>query len=257
MRLDKYMFILALAVAAQGSLAQTVTPEPLLNRVWQWQTEGLEDTSHYTVAFLPGGQLTVQADCNRGRASYETFGENRLRIDTLALTRAACPPGSLERAFTEQLVSSTSYALEGETLVLYPVVEPGTMVFTPVSTPSGSGGEALSGGGTGAVSGQADPSDEIVFRAVGNEPGWSLELTQSGDLRFTYNYGEQEVLAPVARVDEVEGGTSYYAVTETYTLYAFVTKVACKDTMSGSAFETIVTVALNTETFHGCGRDLR
>ena len=127
----------------------------LVGIVWQWQTEGLEDTSNYTIEFLPDGHIAIQADCNRGRASYETFGENGLRIDAPAMTRAACPPGSLEGAFLEQVVSSSSYAFDGENLVLYPVVAPGTMRFTPVSLAGATGGgtseEELSGRLTGTV----------------------------------------------------------------------------------------------------------
>jgi len=78
----------------------------------------------------------VQADCNRGRSSYELFGKNGLRIDALAMTRAMCPPGSQDGAFIEQVVSSSSYAFDGENLILYPVVDPGTMIFTPVAATS-------------------------------------------------------------------------------------------------------------------------
>ncbi len=127
----------------------------LVGTVWQWQTEGLEGASDYTIEFLPEGRIAIQADCNRGRASFETFGENGLRINAPAMTRAACPPGSLEGAFLEQVVSSSSYAFDGETLMLYPVVAPGMMHFMPVSLPGATGGgtseEELSGRLTGTV----------------------------------------------------------------------------------------------------------
>ncbi len=105
----------------------------LVGTVWQWQTDQLEDSSNYTIEFLPDNAIAVQADCNRGRASYTTFGTNGLQVDPPALTRAMCPPDSLDSIFIEQLVASSSYELDGENLVLYPVVAPGIMNFTPAA----------------------------------------------------------------------------------------------------------------------------
>ena len=121
--------------------AEEAMSNELTGTVWQWQTDTLTDSANYTIEFLPDGGLAVQADCNRGRSSYELFGENGLRIDALAMTRAMCPPGSQDGAFIEQVVSSSSYIFDGENLILYPVVEPGTMIFTQVAA-----GEAQSSG---------------------------------------------------------------------------------------------------------------
>ncbi len=141
--------------SAVGSpVTSPVMTPSLTGVVWQWRTDRLEDSSNYTVEFLADGHIAVQADCNRGRASFETFGENGLRVGPVATTRAACPPGTLEGAFLEQVVSSSSYAFDGENLMLYPVVEPGTMNFTPVSTDATSQGtseEERSGRLTGVV----------------------------------------------------------------------------------------------------------
>ena len=239
------------APAPQPTTPQLTPPQltppqpttPLTGVVWHWQTEGLEDTSSYTVAFLPDGQLAIRADCNRGRASYATFGANGLRVGAAATTRAACPPGSLGGAFLEQLVSSTSYTLDGDTLTLYPVVAPGTMRFTPVA----------SAGAVGVQAGGAE--DEVVLRAAGNEPGWRLELLASGAARFLYNYGEQELTAQTS-FEETVAGATYRADTRTHTLEVTVTKAACSDSMSGEAFALTVTVTLDGATYQGCGRRL-
>ena len=234
------------APAPQPTTPQLTTPQPttpLTGVVWQWRTDRLEDTSSYTVEFLPDGQLAIRADCNRGRASYATFGANGLRVGAAATTRAACPPGSLGGAFLEQLVSSTSYTLDGDTLTLYPVVAPGTMRFTPVAS-AGAAGEQAGGAG-----------DEVVLRAAGNEPGWRLELLAGGAARFLYNYGEQELTAQTS-FEETAAGATYRADTGTHTLEVTVTKVACSDSMSGEAFALTVTVTLDGATYQGCGRRL-
>ena len=169
MQLAKYVFVLALAVVLPGQrgLAQAETSGPPLGVVWQWQTEELEDTSDYTIEFLADGHIAIRADCNRGRASFETFGENGLRVGPVAMTRAACPPGSLEQRFVEGVVSSSSYAFDGEDLVLYPVVEPGTMRFTPVSSAGATGGgaseEELSGRLTGRLTGTVTYRERIAL----------------------------------------------------------------------------------------------
>ena len=165
MHLARYVFVLALAVVLPGQqgLAQAETSGPPLGVVWQWQTEELEDTSDHTIEFLADGHIAIRADCNRGRASFETFGENGLRVGPVAMTRAACPPGSLEQRFVEQVVSSSSYAFDGENLVLYPVVEPGTMRFTPVSSAGSMGGGASEGEMSGRLTGTVTYRERIAL----------------------------------------------------------------------------------------------
>ncbi len=179
----RYGLILALVVALQGQrglagaeVPSEPQPEPLLGTVWQWQTEELTDSSDYTIEFLSGGHIAIQADCNRGRASYETFGENGLRIGASAMTRAACPPGSLEGAFLEQVVSSSSYAFDGESLVLYPVVAPGTMYFTPVSSAGATGGGTSGGEMSGRLTGRL--TGTVTYRErVALLPGSVVRVT--------------------------------------------------------------------------------
>ena len=101
-------------------------------------------------------------------------------------------------------------------------------------------------------------ADKVVFRAVGNEPGWSLELNQDGAVRFVYNYGEQEVSAPTSSADKTEGSATYTATTEGHTLHVSVTETepVCRDSTSGQVFTSTVTVTLDGETFQGCGNRL-
>ena len=166
MGLFRYIFIFTLVTAVQGqqSLAQTGAPSQsqLLGVVWQWQRNGLDDAS-YTIEFLPDSHIAIQADCNRGRANFETFGENGLRVGAPVLTRAACPPGSLEQRFIEQVVSSSSYALEEKRLTLFPVVAPGTMRFTPVSSAGATGGGASGGAMSGRLRGTVTYLERVAL----------------------------------------------------------------------------------------------
>ena len=56
---------------------------------------------------------------------------------------------------------------------------------------------------------------DVLFRAVGNEPGWTLEIVPDQWMHFTYSYGEAEVFTPVPEpeVNESAGRTTYHAVT--------------------------------------------
>jgi heat shock protein HslJ len=57
-----------------------------------------DDGSKYTIQFMSGGQLAVRLDCNRGRGTWTSSGENQIMFGPLALTRAQCPPHFLEIA---------------------------------------------------------------------------------------------------------------------------------------------------------------
>lgn len=107
-------------------------PNEVLGVVWQWQAAPATDHSKYTIEFRPDGKLVVQADCNRGPGTYKLVGK-RLLIENIAMTRMACPPGSLDHTFLEQVGSADGYRLEGENLVLTVQITPGTMTFMPAS----------------------------------------------------------------------------------------------------------------------------
>ncbi len=36
----------------------------------------------------------------------------------------------------------------------------------------------------------------IDFRAIGQEPGWHLEIRETERIRFVYEYGDREIVAP-------------------------------------------------------------
>jgi heat shock protein HslJ len=96
------------------------------------------------------------------------------------------------------------------------------------------------------------------FRAVGQEPGWQLEIRQGAEMRFTFDYGKNSAVTPAARVnvDPGTGTRTYHAVAEANDLRVEIVPVACTDTMSGRPFATTVTVTLNGRSYRGCGEGL-
>lgn len=96
------------------------------------------------------------------------------------------------------------------------------------------------------------------FRALGQEPGWHVEIHKGKEIRFIYAYGEREIITPAPKpATAPESGTRvYHAIIEANDLRVVIEPTRCTDVMSGNPFETTVTVTLNGQTFHGCGGDL-
>jgi uncharacterized membrane protein len=97
----------------------------------------------------------------------------------------------------------------------------------------------------------------VDFRAVGNEPGWDMEISPDS-IRLVSDYGEQRAAfpTPAPRTDTVLSRTVYRTASGGDTLEILLELGPCHDTMSGEAFETSVTLALGDRTLRGCGRAL-
>ncbi|MDA0335458.1 MAG: MliC family protein [bacterium] len=98
----------------------------------------------------------------------------------------------------------------------------------------------------------------VDFRAVGNEPGWNLEIRRQDRLTFVYDYGDQRLVTPCPdpATDAAARRSIYHAATEAHELTVTLEYGPCVDTMSDEIFETKVTVDLDGTTFRGCGRAL-
>lgn len=96
------------------------------------------------------------------------------------------------------------------------------------------------------------------FRALGQEPGWQLEIRKGSEIRFIYDYGRNSAVAPApaAQVDSGNGTRTYHAVTDANDLQVVIVPVACNDSMSGRPFPATVSVTLNGQTYRGCGEEL-
>jgi uncharacterized membrane protein/membrane-bound inhibitor of C-type lysozyme len=98
----------------------------------------------------------------------------------------------------------------------------------------------------------------VDFRAVGNEPGWSLEIAQQSKIVLVTDYGavRYEFDLPEADTDPERRITRYDARGNGHTLTLVLQARACRDTMSGEEFETTVVVSLDGRELRGCGRPL-
>jgi para-nitrobenzyl esterase len=94
-----------LLVVACSAREQAAAPNPAALGGTSWQlvkfqssdekTLTPDDKAKYTISFGTDGRVSARIDCNRGAGTWKSSGPNQLQFGPLALTRAACPPGSL------------------------------------------------------------------------------------------------------------------------------------------------------------------
>jgi para-nitrobenzyl esterase len=89
-----------------------------------------DDPAKYTLDFMADGSLSARIDCNRGRGTWRSTGPG-LELGPLALTRAACPPGSLHDQIVRQLPNIRSYVLKDGHLHLSLMADGGIYEFEP------------------------------------------------------------------------------------------------------------------------------
>jgi len=98
----------------------------------------------------------------------------------------------------------------------------------------------------------------VEFRAVGNEPGWYLEISNATDLLLVTDFGNERHMLnlQILFIDAHQRRTEYHAKHGKPALHLVIEGVECRDTMSGETFEATVSVTLENRTYQGCGRSL-
>jgi uncharacterized membrane protein len=95
----------------------------------------------------------------------------------------------------------------------------------------------------------------VAFRAIGQEPGWLLEIKNSEEILIVTNYGQDRKVLPY--VDPREDKAARKTVFEVdANASVLIEGKPCSDSMSGEHFDTTVTVILGKQVFKGCGRAL-
>ncbi len=98
----------------------------------------------------------------------------------------------------------------------------------------------------------------VDFRAVGNEPGWFMEIRDAESILFVADYGNSryEFKAPQPVIDQKKRKTIYQTKAGEKNLTVVIEGRHCTDSMSGETFETTVWVQLDRRRYQGCGRAL-
>jgi len=98
----------------------------------------------------------------------------------------------------------------------------------------------------------------VDFRALGNEPGWYMEISNKQDILLVTDYGQRTYRFPSSIIkSEPNNRTTIYSASNNDSTIELVIKGdPCRDSMSGEAFPTTVSVLINNKKYRGCGRAL-
>lgn len=94
------------------------------------------------------------------------------------------------------------------------------------------------------------------FRAIGNEPGWYLEIGKKGTktmLVSEYGNEKYELSLPRPLVSK-STKTTRYRIKDFIDIY--IESGRCIDSMTGKSFESKVKVVIDGKTYKGCGKAL-
>ena len=116
---------------------------------------------------------------------------------------------------------------------------------------------------TATADGQTSPWERAKlagadFRAIGNEPGWDLEIRDGDRIDFTYDYGAHSVSLPILnrQVDTERRQTRYRASDSSEVMQVLIEGIRCSDTMSDRVYSVTVQVQFGVTVYQGCGAAL-
>mgnify|MGYP001377394541 CR=1 FL=1 len=97
----------------------------------------------------------------------------------------------------------------------------------------------------------------VDFRAVGQEPGWILDIYTRGTIKMIWAYGENYAEFGVGAPNTgQEGVTRYEVSSDGRSLVVTIRRAPCEDVMSGEAYPSTVEVVVDGTTLNGCGRSV-
>lgn len=95
----------------------------------------------------------------------------------------------------------------------------------------------------------------VTFRAVGNEPGWILEIS-SNDVLFLTNLGQDRTHFNVVKTFSEYNTREYEMHSKNNTLHVRIEKRRCQDTMVDRVYASTVYINFDGVNMTGCGKAL-
>jgi uncharacterized membrane protein len=98
----------------------------------------------------------------------------------------------------------------------------------------------------------------VDFRAVGNEPGWVLEIREGSRLDLSYDYGQARIAATISdmQTDPESRSTRYIGFEGERRVEVRLVGERCSDTMVDETYPTQVEIRFDDRRLTGCGRPL-
>ncbi len=192
-----------------------------------------------TLAIYDDGRAVGRAACNNYTTKYQRTGGSIAFGPTIS-TKMACAPElmNLEQSYLSTLDATTRVErLPDGTLVLSTDDAKQILLRRQESS---SLQEARARG--------------VDFRAIGQEPGWVVELKEDEQITAVLDYGATSLILPMPQADTAEdGAVTYDTSTDADHLRLSIKDKICIDTMSGEAHPSTVQVVVNDKSYQGCG----
>lgn len=97
----------------------------------------------------------------------------------------------------------------------------------------------------------------VDFRAVGQEPGWIVDIYTQDRIVALLDYGETRLELPRGEpAYPVEGATRFESQIDGHTLAITYRRAPCEDAMSGEPYPSTVEVVIDGRTLNGCGKSV-
>jgi membrane-bound inhibitor of C-type lysozyme len=96
----------------------------------------------------------------------------------------------------------------------------------------------------------------VSFRAIGNEPGWVLEIGPAGRISWTTNYGELRYDFDQSQMATAGDATTYTAQQGTNTIKVTVKAERCVDD-GDVEYDHSANVEFEGQSYRGCGLELK
>lgn len=95
----------------------------------------------------------------------------------------------------------------------------------------------------------------VDFRAIGQEPGWIVDIYARDKIVALLGYGESLIEFPRPEPTHPAEDTTLYATQAAgHSLSVEIRRLPCQDAMSGEAYPAAVSVVIDGRTLNGCGR---
>lgn len=97
----------------------------------------------------------------------------------------------------------------------------------------------------------------VRFRAVGQEPGWLLDIYARDKIVLLWDYGANKLELPRSTPAAPHAGVTRYESQERgHQLVVTIRATPCQDGMSGQDYPASVEVVIDGRSLNGCGRDV-
>lgn len=113
--------------------------------------------------------------------------------------------------------------------------------------------EALYAAPDGQTRGCDTPAQDYIVAARGNEPFWSVEVTDAA-LLWKQPDEPKEISIAAPQTQDSEGAVSYTAANDAHKIEVLVEAQSCRDDMSGEYFAYAARASLDGKRFTGCAR---